>query len=176
MNNFDLLTFTISTTIATLGLFVALLVWLQSRKDAKLAKEIAVMSVKPYLSISTYKDPPKYTATLENNGLGPAIFDSFKIYLDGDELVDDENQNTVEAAALRLNLSIASHSCISFVSGYAFMASDKVDFFEISLNENTFVTREHLKDQFERLDVVIEYSDIFGNAQKPYDTRGKPRF
>ncbi|MEL0623837.1 hypothetical protein V6238_12115 [Marinomonas arenicola] len=194
MTNFDLLTFTISTTIAVLGLFVAILVWLQSRKDAKsaketaeftrktteeaalLAKETAVMSVKPYLSIVTYKDPPQYTATLENNGIWPAIIDSFKVYLDGNELVDDDNYNSVEVAARRLKLKIASQSCVSFASDYAFMATDKVDFFEITLNENNPPTAEYIKSELDRIDIVIEYSDIFGNAQKPHDTRGKPRF
>jgi hypothetical protein len=194
MNNFDLFTFTISSTIAALGLFVAILVWLQSRKDAKLAKEAAeftrktteeatelaketaVMSVKPYLSIATYRDPPKYTATLENNGLGPAVIDSFKVYFDGNELIDDENHNSVDVAAKCLKLTIASGSCVSFASGYAFKAPNKVDFFEITLNENNPPTPEYIKAELARIDIVIEYSDIFGNSQEPHDTRGKPRF
>lgn len=194
MTSAELWDFVSTNSIALLSLLVAVLVWLQSRKDAQLAKETAefiretteeaanlaketaVMSVKPYLSIATYRDPPKYTATLENNGLGPAIIDSFKVYLDGNELADDENYNLVEAAARRLKLKIASQSCVSFASDYAFMATDKVDFFEITLNENNPPTGEYIKTELDRIDIVIGYSDIFGNAQKPHDTRGKPRF
>lgn len=193
-NLMELLGFAASNSIALLSLLVAVLVWWQSRKDAKLAKETAeftrkateeaakltkdtaVMSVKPYLSIATYRDPPKYIATLENNGLGPAVIDSFRVYLDGNELIDDENYNSVEVAACSLNLKIASQSCVSFASDYAFMATDNADFFEITLNENSLTTREHIKAELDRIDIVIEYSDIFGNAQRPHDTRGKPRF
>ncbi len=176
MNNFDLITFTISTTIAALGFFVAVLVWLQSRKDAKLAKETAVMSVKPYLSIATDRDPPKYIATLENNGLGPAIIDSFDVYLDGDLVIDDDNHNSVEVAAQKVDLKIATQCCVSFASGYAFKASNEIEFFEIVLNENNPPTSDHIKAELARIDIVIGYSDIFGNVQNPYDTRGKPRF
>ena len=48
--------------------------------------------------------------------------------------------------------------------------------FEITLNENNPPTGEYIKTELDRIDIVIEYSDIFGNAQKPHDTRGKPRF
>jgi hypothetical protein len=186
--------FAASNSIALLSLFVAVLVWHQSRKDAELAKETAeftrktaeeaeqfaketaVMSVKPYLSIVTYKNPPKYTVTLENNGLGPAVIDSFKVYFDGNELIDDENHNSVNVAANRLELTIVSGSCVSFASGYAFKASNKVDFFEITLNENNLPTPKYIKDELARINIVLEYSDIFGNSQEPHDTRDKPRF
>ena len=48
--------------------------------------------------------------------------------------------------------------------------------FEITLNENNPPTGEYIKTELDRIDIVIEYSDIFGNAQKPHDTRGKSRF
>ncbi len=168
--------FAASNSIALLSLLVAVFVWRQSRADAKLAKETAVMNVKPYLSIATYRDPPKFTMTLENNGLGPAIINSFKVYFDGNKLIDDEIYNSVDIAASKLQLKIASRSCEAFGSGYVFKASDKVDFFEITLNANNTPTPEHIKTELNRVDIVIEYSDIYGNPQELYDTRGKPRF
>jgi hypothetical protein len=175
-NLMALVDFAASNSIALLSLLVAVFVWRQSRADAKLAKATAVMNVKPYLSIATDRDPPRYIATLENNGLGPAIIDSFDVYLDGDLVIDDDNHNSVEVAAQKVDLKIATQCCVSFASGYAFKASNEIEFFEIVLNENNPPTSDHIKAELARIDIVIGYSDIFGNVQKPYDTRGKPRF
>ncbi|RBO82614.1 hypothetical protein [Marinomonas aquiplantarum] len=194
MENFDFITFVVSATIAAVGVFVAFLVWLQSRKDAKLAKETAeftrktteeaakhaketaVMSVKPHLSIVSYRDQPKFTATLENNGLGPAMINSFDVYLDGELASGNESHHALEVAIQELDLKISDFSSEYLTSGYAFRPASDVVLMEIVLNENITQAPDHILAELNRIDFVIGYSDIFGNAQEPYDKRGKRKF
>ena len=108
--------------------------------------------------------------------LGGAIIDRFDVYLDGKLVKDDENHNSIEVAVKKLDLKIATQYCVSFDAGYGFKASNEVEFFEVVLNENNPPTGEHIQAELNRIDFVIGYSDIFGNAQEPFDKRGKRKF
>jgi archaellum component FlaF (FlaF/FlaG flagellin family) len=193
VNNYDLLTFTISTTIAALGFFVAVLVWLQSRKDAKLAKETAeftrktteeaaklaketaVMSVKPHLCLSTDTNDKerRFRVIIENNGVGPVIIEAFKVLLDGKEVIkDDDNKNPLKTAISKLDIEIAdSYDWLIYTKGHSISVSKSQDILNFQLKQESSQENSHVFKELNRVDLVIEHNDLYGNAQITYDTR-----
>lgn len=165
--------FASSNSIALLSLLVAVLVWWQSRKDAKLAKETAVMSVKPHLSLSTNRSPPEgiYQASIQNNGVGPALIKSFTVYIDGQEATASEHKRPLENAVLQLNLAIKKHSTVSLVEGSGVSAGEVEKIFDIELHRENLPLTKDILVQLNRLDLKIEYTDLYGNLMPVYDSK-----
>jgi uncharacterized UPF0160 family protein len=193
MGSFDIVTFTISTTIAALGVFAAVLVWLQSRKDAKLAKETAeftrktteeaaklaketaVMSVKPHLCLSTdtNDNERRFRVIIENNGVGPVIIEAFKVLLDGKEVEkDNEHPTALEAAISQLDIDIAiPYAWSTYTRGYSISVSQNQDILNFQLKQDSSQEKSHVSKELNRVDLVIEHNDLYGNEQVTYDTR-----
>ncbi|UTW01216.1 hypothetical protein KDW99_08850 [Marinomonas rhizomae] len=182
--------FAASNSIALLSLLVAVLVWWQSRKDAQLAKktaeftrktaeeaaalakETAVMSVKPLLSISTYNDVHEGLcgARFRNTGLGPAIIDEFKVFLDGNEIKGEQDKSNIYIALERLEIVKCDIGSGNFMKGQAITVENISPIFEIKLDDQQ-TDSKFMRDKILRIEFFIKYHDLYGNLQEPFDTR-----
>jgi hypothetical protein len=183
--------FAASNSIALLSLLVAVFVWRQSRADAKLAKETAeftrrtteeaaqfaketaVMSVKPHLSLNTNRSPPKgiYEASIHNSGVGPALIKSFTVYIDGEEAIANEHITPIENAVLQLKLATKEHFTASLVEGSGVSAGEIEKIFGIELHRENLPLTKDILAQLNRLDLKIEYTDLYGNPMPVYDSK-----
>jgi hypothetical protein len=146
----------------------------QSAKEAaQSAKETAVMSVKPHLSLSNDRSPDKgiYNAFIKNNGIGPALIKSFIIYIDGQEATANEHIRPIENAVLQLELAIKEHFTVSIVEGAGVSAGEVEKIFGIELHRENLPLTRNVLDQLNRLDLRIEYTDLYGNLMPIYDSR-----
>jgi hypothetical protein len=164
-----------SNPIALLSLVVSGLVWWQSRKDAELAKETAVMSVKPHLCLSTDTNDKerRFRVIIENNGVGPVIIEAFKVLLDDKEVITgDDNKNPLKTAISKLDIEIAdSYDWLIYTKGHSISVSKSQDIFNFQLKQDSSQEMSNVFEELNRVDLVIEYSDLYGNAQITYDTR-----
>ncbi|MEP7731418.1 hypothetical protein [Marinomonas primoryensis] len=183
--------FAASNSIALLSLLVAVFVWRQSRADAKLAKETAeftrrtteeaaqfaketaVMSVKPHLSLNTNRSPPKgiYEASIQNNGIGPALIKSFTVYIDGQEATATGHVRPFENAVLQLEFAINRYYTSTPVEGAGLSAGAVEKIFSIELHRDNLPLTAAVLTQIQRLALRIEYTDLYGNVMPTYDSR-----
>lgn len=164
-----------SDSIAFLSLLVSGLVLCQNKKATKLANETAVMSVKPHLCLSTDTNDKerRFRVIIENNGVGPVIIEAFKVLLDDKEVIKgDDNKNPLKAAISNLDIEIAdSYDWLIYTKGHSISASKSQDILNFQLKQDSSQEMSHVFEELNKVDFVIEYNDLYGNAQITYDTR-----
>ena len=160
--------------IAMASFIVALAALIRSHSDARFARKTAEMSVKPYLTVNVESSHPEgeYVALLSNHGVGPAFISSFSIYSDGKEVVDKKHyDNFLERALCDLNLETKNFTTSSYSAKSAVPVGSVETLLRVQLHSDNLPSTSKVKSELNRLDLRIEYSDIYGNQMEPLDTR-----
>jgi archaellum component FlaF (FlaF/FlaG flagellin family) len=171
--------FAASNSIALLSLLVAVLVWWQSRKDAQLAMKTAEMSVKPHINLitdSTFSNLNSvFRVDLENNGLGPAFIHDFKVLVDGKEVDKGDKASNLDNALRQLQLPIQINLVMGFVEKQSIRSLASTIVMEIEVSSRAcIISKEKIRSELRRLDIIISYKDIYGNLQDSFDSRDYP--
>jgi len=160
---------TIAIAITALGLSV----WegVQNRMHNRL-------SVRPILSMYTHTDLDtlSFHSTIQNNGLGPAIISSYRIFLDGKELQEAKED---PADTLKSCLKIAFNlpeECFQhyrsggFKSGYAIKPDSSFTLAKVIFKSVSGIDEALLEQAGKRVNIVVEYNDIYGKPCGEVDT------
>lgn len=121
------------------------------------------LSVTPHLTTWMQSDQGKCTYAVEllNNGIGPALINSFCIQVDGQPIVGEGNE-PMEKALKILFPQYQYSSRQSFVSkGYMMSAKETRNLVTVQFHGETFPKPEEVEHAAKRARVVIEYESIY---------------
>ena len=121
------------------------------------------LSFRPHLTTWTHKDTDKgaYAIELMNNGLGPALIESFTIKVDG-KIISGEQTEPIEKGLKILfpNLAYTSHQ--EFMSkGYSMAAKEKRTIVVIQFSEPGSISKETVEHAFNRANLIIKYKSFY---------------
>jgi hypothetical protein len=159
----------IIASASAVGAFSAVFVaWNQGR----LTHKHNVLSVKPLLELSLKFDLSGYVAKVENKGLGPAIINSVIVKVDGNTQAMDEALDLKIDKALRACLHesvgrITSIKSIDYKNQKVIKNDKDFTLFDLQFVRGTHPNCEITIKRIQGMTIEIEYSDLYGNAQKP---------
>jgi hypothetical protein len=129
------------------------------------------LSVKPLLNTWTEHSHHSYTVQLSNIGVGPALIDSFSIYVD-DKKIDGVGSEPISKAVNILfpqnPPDILRRSHLS--KGGALAANQSIDVVTLQFDQRTALTPELLEHLSKRVKLVIKYTSIYQNKVFTYDS------
>jgi hypothetical protein len=150
----------VSVLIAVLAL--GLTIW-QATKTIKHNK----LSVQPHLSFHTEATKQEQIiVTMTNTGLGPAILDKMKVYVDDKEITKPKK---IETAIKKVFPSEQGYKYTYEV--FSLIDDDKesmskdsnIELFSINFNKRV---NKHIKQQIIRISIEIEYESFYGDKYK----------
>ena len=121
------------------------------------------LSVTPHLTTWTHWDEAKniYAIELLNNGIGPALINSFQIQVDGRPIIGEGNE-PMEKALKILFPQYQYSSWQSFVSkGYMMSAKETRNLVTVQFHAEKLPKREEVEHATKRARVLIEYESIY---------------
>lgn len=131
--------------------------------QACITREHNKLSVTPHLTTWTYSDKAKniYVVELLNNGIGPALIDSFQIQVD-DHPIIGEGTEPIEKALKILFPQYQYSSWQSFVSkGYMMSPKETRNLVTIQFHGERLPTPEEVEHATKRARVLVEYESIY---------------
>ena len=157
--NWELITGVSSAAIALCALFFT--IW-----QSKQAQKHNRLSFKPHLTSWSHKNSKKgfYAVELINNGLGPALIESFTIKVD-DKIIAGKGTEPIEKALKILlpNCQYQSHHAY-MANGYSMAAKEKCTIVEILFTEQPTFTPEALEHTLNRADLDVKYKSFYGEV------------
>ena len=157
-----------TAVVALLALCLAIYEGMQSRKHHRI-------SLKPKLVLDTSKgnNPTNVEVKLVNSGLGPATIKSMKIFLSGQELDGNLEENLKKSIERHIaGLSTQQKSTSVMNPGYVLRASQESQIARVVLAPNEKCSPEELVEKLNVIDVVVEYESFYGEPDM-YDSRIK---
>lgn len=121
------------------------------------------LSVTPHLTTWTHSDKAKniYAVELLNNGIGPALINSFQIQVDGHPIVG-EGTEPMEKALKIIFPQYQYSSWQSFVSkGYMMSAKETRNLVTVQFHGEKLPEPEEVEHATKRARVLIEYESIY---------------
>jgi hypothetical protein len=162
--------FQASDWIALSSVVIALCVFFITLWQAWFTRQHSIISVRPFINLIPVNNPDlgsrdfKFETNIRNMGLGPAQIHKVHYFIDG-ELCEGSSTAPLEKIGLTLCNIIENFTFLDTI-----MLSANNSICLISINtpiENREVTQKNL----DRIDLLIEYQDMYGNPQKSIDTR-----
>lgn len=131
------------------------------------------LSVKPHITTFShnYMSPGQVelTSELMNNGLGPAVIKSYKIFQDEIELEIQNSAQVGEKLKEILSGKTFDHTATIINHGYQVPAGEQRVIFSVTFPINESQTIEDFQEKLEGLSITIEYESIYGQRFK-YDS------
>ena len=131
------------------------------------------LSVTPHITTFVYNHAKpgegSLTSELTNNGLGPAVIKSFKIFLNGTELNIQSSEQAGKKLKEILEGKVFDHSTTILNNGYHVPAGEKRIIFAVRFPINEKQTVKDFQQKLENLSLTIEYESIYGQKFK-YDS------
>ena len=156
--NWELITGASSIVTALCALIFAI-------RQAKQTERHDRLSVKPYLTAETHDDTINncHTFELRNNGLGPAIIESFIIKLDNTIIhgVGDEPLVTLLKSLFTNNEQYSSHTACMH-KGYALASGEKYLVLKIEFTKPSESHTSFLATLEDRAELEITYKSLYG--------------
>jgi hypothetical protein len=153
-----------SAVVATAALFIS--IW-----NAWATRRHNRLSVRPHLALSKKTSPnaPQLTIDIKNNGLGPAIMTSIRVF------VDDIDQSLTRAAQWQ-DIVAKLRIFGGMITGYAMLGAEALRPGDtrllVSINDPTKIHDvQTIQAETTRLRIVVEYSSMYGDKFK--ETLGK---
>ena len=111
--------------------------------------------------VSPNSDKGVYAVELMNNGLGPAIIESFTVKIDG-KVISGEGTEPIEKGLKILlpNTQYQSHQAY-MAKGYSMSAKEKCTILAIQFTESTSLNQETIEHTFNRADLIIKYKSFY---------------
>lgn len=154
--NWEIATGISSVVIAVCALAYTIWQGKQTQKHNKL-------SFRPHLTTWTHKDEKqcRYAVDIINNGLGPAIIQSFVVKVDS-KVINGEGTDAIEKSLKILFQNTPYQSHQSFMAkGYSMAAKDKCTIVDIQFFGPAQPTREVIEHAFNRADLIIHYKSFY---------------
>jgi hypothetical protein len=121
------------------------------------------LSVTPHLTTWSYSDKVnnRYIVELLNNGIGPALINSFQIQVDGQPIIGNASE-TIEKALKILFPHYQYFSSQSYVArGYMMAAKEVRNLVTIQFLGDTLPSPEEVDHASNRVRLLIEYESIY---------------
>lgn len=165
-----------SDWIALSSATIALCVFFTTLWQARKSHLHSLVSVKPVLDIQiAYNDLPnnqfELLVILSNVGLGPAKITSWKYYLDGMEISYDRSVQlnyTGQLFTKAFDSSVKATLSMGKIKGSIIKLNYKETLLRLTTSADN---QSYLIGRFEGIRVVIEYTDLYGNRQPPFDSK-----
>ncbi len=139
--------------------------------QAFLSRKHNKLTVKPYLTTwsTILADEYFYQIDLMNNGVGPALIQSFRVFIDNEELSGTESE-LIDRAIKMLFPKTGYNSYNSFLSkGYMMAAKDKHELIKIKFSDISKLKFEDVEHAYKRIRILIEYESIY-NEKHIFDS------
>ena len=162
--NWEVITGISGSVIALCALVLTIWQAIVARKHNKL-------TVKPYLTTwsTILAENYFYQVDLINNGVGPALIKSFKVFVDNKEL-SGTHAGSLDKAFQMLLPSVSYESYNSFlINGYVTAAKDKHELIKIKFSDISAPKFEDVEQAFKRIRLFIEYESIY-NEKHLFDS------
>ena len=120
------------------------------------------LSVVPYLTTwSNSGDKGLFRVDIINNGIGPALIQTFQVFVDGHEIVGQDLE-IIRKALKILFPNYVYNSYNSFLSqGYMMSPKESRCLLEIQFTGNQFPTPEEIEHATKRTKIYIKYESIY---------------
>lgn len=121
------------------------------------------LSYRPHLTTWTHRNAEKGFSAVDlmNNGLGPALIESFLIKVDG-KVISGEGAEPIEKALKILFPGQNYKSQQAFVSkGYSMSAKERVAIVAVQFTTQPFPTPEFVEHAINRADMEIAYKSLY---------------
>lgn len=145
-----------SVVIAMCAVLISIWHGIETRRHNRL-------SVMPHLTTWTYSSDEKQTYTVEliNNGIGPALIESFEIYVDG-KLISGVGTGPIKKALKILFPNCNYEARHSFVAkGYSMAPNERCEIAAIKFTEPPFPSQESIDESFDRGDIRVRYKSFY---------------
>lgn len=154
--NWELITGISSVVIAFCVLIFTIIQSRQAQKHNRL-------SVKPHLTSWTHQPSENiYIFELINNGLGPALIESFTLKIDS-KIISGEGYEPIKKG-IKILFPNNKHlpPQYGFVAkGYSMAAKEKCTIVSIEFNGQPLPTLESIEHEFSRAELIIEYKSFY---------------
>jgi hypothetical protein len=154
--NWQFITGISTTVIALCALVFSIWHGWQIRRHNKL-------SVRPNLTTWTniYTGNGYYKLELVNNGIGPALIESFLIKVD-DKLISGQGAESIENALKIIFPNLEYKPFYGYVSkGYSMVANERITIVEIQFLKQPFPTLKFMDDAINRTSLDIDYKSLY---------------
>lgn len=136
------------------------------------------LSVKPHLTTFVHRSQKPgegfLAISLLNNGLGPALIDSYEILIDGSPL-KIKNSNEAEKPLREVLGSLNfNHSVTVLGKQYSMPANERKDILILQFEAKTNTDFESVEEKLNRFDLVVKYRSMYGKSFE-YDSRENDR-
>ena len=141
-----------NTYIGLSSVMIALCALAYTLWQGKLLQNHNKLSFKPHITswLHNNLENGKLTIEVANNGLGPAIIESFVVEVDG-EVMKGGGTEPIENGLKKLFPDISHHSTQAFMgNGYVIAAKEICTILMISFPEDSPVTPAHIDQTFNR--------------------------
>lgn len=133
--------------------------------QAKIARHHNRLSVTPHLTTWSHRDVTnnRYSIELLNNGIGPALIESFSIHVDG-QLISGDGLELIEKALKILFPQYQYASWQSFVAkGYMMAEKEVRNLVTIAFQGDQIPTPVEVDHTTKRARLLIRYKSIYGD-------------
>lgn len=144
-------------SIAVIALLVSIWQGLVTRRHNRL-------SVTPHVDISLQTLRGRFGFLMDNTGVGPAVIEWFKIYIDDKEIPYDSESGGWDEALTNIDIGGLDISYAFYSVGH-FMKSG-TSFWALSWGDSETASDEQLQsvaDRFQRIHLSIGYRSIYGD-------------
>ena len=131
--------------------------------QGKQAQKHNKLSYRPHITSWSHRNTDKgvYAVEVMNNGLGPALIESFTVKIDG-KVISGEGTEPIETGLKILfpNAQYQSHQA-HMGKGYSMAAKEKCTIVAVQFSGATPLTKEAIEHTFNRADLIIKYKSYY---------------
>lgn len=121
------------------------------------------LSFRPHITSWSHRNSDQgiYAVEVMNNGLGPAIIESFTVTVD-ERLIAGEGTEPIEKGLKILFPNVGYQSQQAYMAkGYSMAAKEKCTILAIQFKSPAPLTKEAIEHAFKRADLVIKYKSFY---------------
>lgn len=124
------------------------------------------LSVKPHLTtcVNRRTELHQYGIEIVNNGLGPAVIDSFVVKLDGNEMKGHATEPIESILKALFVDSSYKYEATTLDVGYSMPSNEKRPLVTVQFLEPFTITPEDFEEKLSRCELLIEYSNYYGDS------------
>ncbi len=145
------------------SVIIALCALIYTIWQGKKAQRHNMLSFRPHLTSWSHSEADKgiYAVELMNNGLGPALIESFTVMIDGKAISGEQTEPLEKALKILFpNIEYKSHQEF-MAKGYSMPAKEKRSIVIIRFANPNSLNPEALEHALNRADLIIKYKSFY---------------
>lgn len=154
----ELITMIATATIAVAALFTSIWQGIVTRRHNRL-------SVQPHIDVSHTPRQDGYGLRMDNSGVGPAVIESFSVFIDGFRINSNSLSGVWPLAIKQLGIEDQYHEYFWYPRGH-FMKSG-TNFWVLHFPKYELASEEdqkRIEGAVKRVGIVMEYRSIYGDS------------